>query len=378
MTVSPVLMDYVQRTADSVRRWGTTLSVPEDADDVRAASQIRSALVRASQAAAQFQGGPFYNDDNSWSHNGMRGLTRSRIRDEVEISRDRMAPAPEEWGILARVLLGENFFDIPLVIDLDPDSARNIVERMEGHEERFVDVDLLARVFPGEDFRIFLHADNWGKLREYALAGFLTMDEAMDFRRPVVWDLFRAQLADLPPEALTPFSEEEFYTRFAKSSRFDASLMNSNREMVEAIAKIHVEPLTPAWGEWHPAIIDVLNSIGAAQAMDGISIILNFAVEEPTLEPRRDQDGEALDSWQAVGYHNVIVGYGLHPLSAIHVLEFVRRNPTAFYHLPPGVDRRHVLVGASAIQDTMISSMRVSTFGRTDAYERMVEAPIAA
>lgn len=377
MTVSPVLMDYAKRTADSVRRWNATLSIPEDADDIRAATMIRSAIIRASQSASQFQGGPFYNDDNSWSHNGLRGLSRARIREEVEISRDKMAPAPEEWGIMARVLIEDSFFDIPLVIDLDPDSARNIADRMEGHEDRFVDVEMIGRSFPGEDFKVFLHADNWGKLREIALGGFLTMDEAMDFRRPVVWDLFRAQLADLPMEPLTPFSEEEFFTRFAKSSRFDASLMNSNREMVETLAKIHVEPMTPAWGEWHPAIIDVLNSIGAAQPMDGISVILNFVVQEPAAEDGRDEDGEAVERWLTTGYHNVVVAYGLHPLTAIHVLDFVRRNPTAFYDLPPGVDRRHVLVGASAIQDTMISSLRVSTYGRTDAYDRMVEAPLA-
>ena len=376
MTVSPVLLDYANRTAATVGRWKVGLSVPLDADDARAASLIRGALVRAAQEAAKYEPVPFYNDDNSWSHNGMRGLSRARIREEVEISRDKMAPAPEEWGIMARVELDDLYFDIPIAIDLDESAARNVLDRLEGMAAYLVDIDQVGRSFPGEEFGVRLHADNWGRLRDLALDGFITMDEAMDFRRPVVWDLIRAQLADLPPEPFTPFSEEEFYTRFAKSSRFDWSLMESNRQLVESIAKINVEPLTPAWGEWHPAVIDVLNAIGAPQAMDGISIILNFVVQEPLAIPVRDDEGEALDSWGPVGYHNLIVGYGLHPLSAIHVLEIVKRNVTAFYDLPASPGKRHVLIGVSAIQDTMISSMRVSTHGRTDAYDRLVEVPI--
>jgi len=373
MTVSSVLMDYAKRTDQTVRRWETRLSIPEDADDARAASLIRGALIRAAQSAAKFAGGPYYNDDNSWAHDGMRGLTRARITEEVLIAQDKMAASPEDWGILARVTCGEVFFDVPIALDLAPDTARIIVGRIEGHEARFVDVEAIGRSFPGEDFNVRFLASNWGQLRDLASQGILAMDEAMDFRRPVVWDLLRADLADLPPEPLPPFSEEEFYTRFAKSSRFDASLMNSNRAMVESLAGIHAEPLTPAWGEWHPAIVDVLNSIGAAQAMDGIAVILNFVVEEPAAHPPRDEDGDPLERWIPVGYHNVVVCYGLHPLTASAVLGIVRRNPTAFYDLPPGETRRHVLVGASAIQDTMLSALRVSTYGRTQAYERMAE-----
>ena len=115
-------------------------------------------------------------------------------------------------------------------------------------------------------------------------------------------------------------------------------------------------------------MIDLLSSIGTPMPMDGISVILNFAVEEPVAGSRGD--------WAPVGYHNLVVAYGLEPLNAIHVLDFVRRNPTAFYDLPPEDARRHVLVGASAIQDTMLSALRVSAYGRTDAYERMVAAGV--
>jgi hypothetical protein len=376
MTVSAVLMGYANRTAQTVRRWSTTLTVPEDADDQRAASLIRGALMRAAKTAAQFPGGPYYNDDHSWSHDGIRGLTHARIVEEVEISKNKMAGSPEEWGVMARVVVEGDFFDVPIAIDLAPDTARIVLSHMEGAESRYVDVDALGRAFPGESFRIGLYAANWGQARDMAAEGFLGMDDAMMFRRPVVWDLLRAQLADLPPEPLTNFSEEEFYTRFAKSSRFDSSLMHSNREMVESLARMEVEPMTPSWGEWHPAIIDVLNSIGAAQPMDGISVILNLVVEEPAARIVRDEEGFAVDRWIPVGYHNVIVGYGLHPLSAGHVLDIVRRNPTAFYDLPPSDARRYVLVGASAIQDTMLSMLRVSTFGRTEAYERMTEMPM--
>lgn len=376
MAVSPVLMDYVSRTVDAVRRWNTSLSVPEDADDERAAEMIRGALVRASKVASQFDGGDFYHDDSSWSHLGMRGISRARIIEEVEISKDKMAPAPEEWGIMARVICDDFFFDIPLIIDLDADAARNILDRMEGHAARFVDVDMIGALFPGEKFDVLLHADNWGQLRELALNGFLTMTEALAFRRPVVWDLFRAQLSEQSPGDLPAFSEEEFYTRFAKSSRFDESFMHSNREMVESVARISVPALSPAWGEWHPAVIDLLNSIGAPQPMEGISVTLNFAVKEPALNPGRDEDGDPIETWHAVGFHNVIVAYGLSPLNAFYLLEFVRRNPVAFYEMPESEERRYVLMGASAIQDTMLSAQRVSCMGRTDAYDRIVSSQV--
>jgi hypothetical protein len=376
MTVSPVLQDYANRTELAVRRWNTTLSVPKDADDARAASLIRGALMRAAQNAAKFDLSHVYNDDNSWSHNGVRGLSRSRIVEEVRLSRDKMAPASEEWGIMARVEFEDGFFDVPVAVDLDEAAARNIVSRLDGLAARFVNVDMISASLPGENFGVRLHADNWAHLRELALEGFLTMDEAMDFRRPVVWDLTRARMADLPPEPLTPFSEEEFYTRFAKSSRFDTTLMRSNRDLIESISRINVEPFTPGWGEWHPAVIDVLNSIGQPQQMDGISIILNFVVEEPLSNPPLDDEGFAEDAWGPVGYHNMIVCYGLHPLSAIHILDLVKRNATAFYEIPPQDEKRHVLIGVSAIQDTMLSAMRVSVHGRTDAYDRIAEVPL--
>lgn len=373
MPITPLLMEYAKRTDDTVRRWDTTLNIPEDADDKRAASMIRSALIRAAANASKFNGGPYYHDDHSWSHEGIRGITRDRIREEVAISRDKMAPAPEEWGIMARVISDGMFFDIPIAIDLDADSARNILNRIEGMEEVFVDIESLGRCFPGEDFKIFFHTDNWGKLREFALEGFILMDEALDFRRPVVWDLLRARLSELPCEPLNPFSEEEFFTRFAKSSRFDPSLMRASCNMVEDVARLHVNELTPEWGEWHPAIIDLLNTIGAARRMDGISIILNFVLQEPKAEQDYEREDPRID-WQSVGYHNLIVAYGLHPLAAIYLLDFVKKNPTAFYDLPSSDDRRYVLVGASAIQDTMLSAMRVSSHGRTDAYDKMVKA----
>ena len=234
MPVSTTMTDYIGQTARAVQRWKTTLSVPADADDARAATLIRGAMMRAAREAAAFDDPGIYNDDHGWSHNGMRGITRARIREEVEVSRDRMAPAPEEWGIMARVSCGDVFFDVPIAMDLDESAARNVLERMEGMEARFVDVDAVAQALPNDDIQVFFHADNWGRLREIALNGFLTMEEALDFRRPVVWDLMRARLAELPVPELPPFALEEFHTRHARSARYDASLMRSTRGMVGA------------------------------------------------------------------------------------------------------------------------------------------------
>ena len=374
MVVSTLLMEYANKADVAVRRWKTSLVVPPSSDDARVGSIIRSAFIRASQVASQFSGGPFYPDDNSWSYNGLRGLSRARIREEMEIAKDSMASAGEDWGIMARVSSGDVFFDVPIALDLEASAAENILRRMEGMESRFVDIEALSSVFPGQPVEIFFHADNWGALRDMSQDGYLPLDVAMDFRRPVVWDLLRAEMVQLAPEPLNPFSLEEFYTRFARSSRYDSSLMRSFRDMVETIAKMDPPVMSPAWHEWQSTTVDMLNSIGLAQPMDGISIILNFVVKEPVAEEVRDADGDLIETWAAVGYHNMIVCYGLHPLTANHVLDLVLREAVVFHDLPSSEEKRYVLMGASAIQDTMLSSLRVSAYGRTDAYDRMVEA----
>lgn len=367
--VSTAMLGYVKRAGETVRRWDTALNVPHDADDVRAASMIRSAMISAAAVASSREIGPFYPDDNSWSYNGIRGLTRERISEEVEIAEDNMAKAPEEWGIIARVSVGDVSFFVPIAIDLGESVATNIMARMIGHESVYVDVDAVARAFPvGDELTVQFIADNWGQLRDVARSGDLAMDVAMDFRRPVVWDLLRARLSELPPEPLHPFSAEEFYAHYARSARYDNSLMRSTRSMVSSVAKVKSEPLTPAWGEWFPAITDMLSMIGKAQPMDGISIILNFYVEEPLV------DGTG---WAPVGYHNTAVCYGLHPLTAINVLDLVREEPGYFFDMPETEHQRYVLAGVSAIHDSMLSSLRVSLTGRTDAYDVMVASEAA-
>lgn len=368
--VSTAMTGYVRAATETARRWKVALSVPADADDARAASMIRSAMISTAAAAAAFDAGPFYPDDHSWSYGGIRGLTRARISEEVAIANDSLAKAPEEWGIVARVTTGEFFFYVPLVIDLDESAARNILARMVGDEDVFVDVDAIGRVFRSPDgMTVELIADNWGELRDIARDGALPLDVAMDFRRPVVWDLLRARLAELPAEPLHPFSTEEYYSRYAMSTRYDGALMRSMRSRAPSVAKVKADALSPEWGEWFPAITDMLNVIGTAKAMDGISIILNFYVEEPAAEG---------DGWLPVGYHNVAVCFGLHPLTAIHVLELVRSEPGHFFDLPETEQQRYVLAGVSAIQDSMLSSLRVSLFGRTDAYEAMVASEAVA
>lgn len=377
MAATPIMLEYAERTAGAVRRWNTTMSIPEDADDDRLTLMIRSALVRASQEAAKYSGGPFYPDDHSWSHTGFRGLTIKRIREEVELSKDKMAPAQEEWGIVAHVAGDGIWFYVPFAIDLDEAAARNIVQRLEGSEAAIVEVDILSSVFGGKEFEITIAAANWSVLREHALDASLMLDEAMAFRRPVIWDLLRASMSDLPPSELPPFELDEFFSRFAKSSRYDTNLMETNKNIVESFCAAKVEPMTPAWGEWHPCAIDLLNSIGPARAMDGISIILNFVVEEPVAGVDiTSEGGEIMRRWAPVAYHNLIVAYGLDPVNAAHILDLVRSDPDPFYDLPDEDVRRYSLVGASAIQDTMLSKMRVSTIGRTDAYNAVAAVPL--
>lgn len=379
MAATPIMNEYANRTAVAVRRWNTTMSIPDDADDERLTLMIRSALIRAAQEAEKYAGGPFYPDDHSWSHSGFRGLTIKRIREEVELSRDKMAPAQEEWGIVAHVAVDGLWFYVPFAIDLDESAARNIVLRLEGSEDALVETDMLSSIFGGKEFKISIATANWSVLREQALEASLMLDEAMIFRRPVIWDLLRAAMSDLPPVPFTPFDIEEFSTRFAKSCRYDTNMIQTNKNIVESFCKAKIEPMTAEWSEWHPCAIDLLNSIGPAQPMDGISIILNFVVEEPVAGgDLTSEGGETLRRWAPVSYHNMIVAYGLHPVSAAHLLDLVRRDPDPFYDLPDEDLRRYTLVGASAIQDTMLSKLRVSATGRTDAYEAVAAVPLIA
>ena len=365
--LSEAMRSYVAGAAETARRWSVPLSIPADADDSRAASMIRAALLNAADAAAVHPGSAFYPDDHEWSHGGIRGLTRARVEQEMVVARDPLAQAPEEWGIAARVVAGQVCFDVPIAMDLDQTAALNIMALMEGRESVFVDVQGIAAAFPSDSMKVGLWAANWGTMREEGLLGTLAMDVAMDFRRPAVWDLLRARLSELAPEPLPVFTPEDFYARFARSTRYDGTLMRSTRAMVRGVAKSKCEPMTTAWAEWFPTVRDMLGMIGDAQPMSGMSVVLNFVVEEPLADSSES-------AWKAVGYHNVAVACGLHPLSAIRVLDLVLDDPDPFHDLPSSGDLRHVLAGASVIQDSMLSTLRVSLSGRTSAYDMMAAA----
>lgn len=369
----------VDVTAVACKRWKVDLNVPEDADIDRAGTIIRSALMRAAKNAAAFAEGPFYPDDHSWTVGGIRGVTLARMIEEAKLAKDKMGVSVEEWGIMARVSEGNLSFDVPVAVDLDQDSSENILALMRGREAEFVDIEALSSLFEDRPFGVRLHAGNWTSLREEADALDLTIDRSIHFRRPVTWDLMRAELSGLPIEPLPPFNAEEFYSRYAKSARYDANLMESNRALVESLAKMTVSPKGLKWQEWHPAVIDLLNSIGRPAEMDGISILLNFVVEEPAaVQPPKYLDTDHPDhtpyeTWHAVGFHNMVVCYGMHPLTAGFMLKLVREDPLPFYDLPPEKKRRFRLLGASAIQDASLFEHRASLNGRTQAYDQLVD-----
>lgn len=372
MSISSSMKDFVTRTAQAVYRWQVKLDINDNDTDETAGEKIINAIKIAAKKASEFSEGPFYYDDHPWTNNGIRGLTHERMKEEVLLAQDKMIAAQEEWGIMARVSCEDDFFDIPIALDIDEPATRNILERMKGMEATFVNVELVGDLFPGKDFTIQFHADNWCKLREISNSGVLPLDSAMFFRRPVVWDLFRAEFSELEFGSLPEFTEDEFYARLGKSSRFDQSLIESSKNSVLSLSEIAPKPMSIEWGRWFPVILDLINLIGKPRPMDGISILLNFLVEEP-VDGVRDEEGDLVEKWSTVALHNMIVCYGLHPLAAPHILEFVRKNPMDFYDLPETENRRYVLAGASAIHDSMLSVMRASTVGRLPVYEKIVE-----
>lgn len=373
------LQSYVAIASEVCARWGVKFQVPADADDDRAASIIRSSLMRAGKAAAASVPAPFYWDDNRWMHDGIRGITRDLIDREQEIAGNPVAESTDEWGIMARVSDGESGFDIPIAMDLDPDSTRNILDLLDGMEEALVDLEALGELVDGE-FTVTLHAGNWASLRDLQAEQSLPMLDALVFRRPATWDIVRARLSGLPPEDLPEFQEEAFYSRLARSVRFDPGLMSSQRKMADRLPSLEVKPGTPKWGEWFPSVADLLRSIGDPVPMDGMSVMLNFVVEEPLAEqPETYLDPDHPDhspfaDWEVVGHHNLVVGAGLHPLTAVHLYDVVVENPLPFYDLEDDADRRYRLIGASIIQDSMLSMVRATLNGRGPAYDAMFAA----
>lgn len=366
--VAPEIMEeafaaYAKQAEKELLRWGVVLDFPDDAPLSTRVDILRSSVMVASEKALSFPLPDFYPDDHGWNQSGIRGLSRARM---IEDSKpDPYASSGEEWGICARVVCSGTIFDVPIAIDLDEESCRRFMERMDGLESIFVDIPRVIDALGASDVEIQLHCGNWAAMREISNKTDLSLADAIIFRRPAIWDLMRARESGLGAEPLRRFDEEEFHTRLLRSARFDEVRMHSNKAMLRSLSSMRFDFMSHKWVSWFPTVIETMQSIGAPGSFEGMSVLLNFVVEEP--------GAEETASWVPVASHNLIVAYGLHPLSAAPLLDLVRSDPTPFYDLPEQPLKRYRLLGASVIQDTMLSSFGASANGRTDAYDIMAD-----
>jgi hypothetical protein len=126
------------------------------------------------------------------------------------------------------------------------------------------------------------------------------------------------------------------------------------------------EPFSTEWASWFPQITDLLHAIGSPRAMTGMSVVLHFQVEE-----------ENGFDWEAVNARSVVVACGLDPVQAFALLEYVRMDPHPFYDLPDGDEKRFTLIATSAMPDAMLASCRITSSGRSAAYDRLAVAMAA-
>lgn len=344
------------------RRWGVTLDIADDADVTQAAQSVKECLQKAAEVACAFDSGVVYPSDFPGLVGGMPGLSLDAMT--ADIQNTASGSSGEIWGLAIRVKADELTFDVPIVYGIEVDAARTLLSLLDGRERDLVDIDAVSDATEASSVSLTLHADTWRVIKDLAMTGDVPLQISISFRRPVVWDLFRAELAQLPAHDLPIFSEEDFARRFMRSIRHDTAWIEGCISMLADYATVDAAPFSIEWQQWFPQMIEMLHAIGRPNDMAGISVVINFAVEEPR------EDG----GWDCVALRTLLIACGLDPVGAYQVLESARMDPYPFYDLHQEEEKRFRLLGVSAIPDALLSAYRVSTTGRTEAYNEMARA----
>jgi hypothetical protein len=349
---------FVDLARQACSRWG--VAVPADEGSVHdTALALREALKRAASAAADGEAAQTYAGDAPGLVGSLPGVTLDGLVSDVEAGGNQ----GDEWGICFRVVAGDVAFDVPLVFGIDEDSATSILAEIDGREHEFVSIDDIAEMAKADSVEIRAHADSWSHLKRSAKDLAVDLPTALAYRRPGAWDVFRGEMTGMLPRSLPLWSEDDFQSRFLLSIRYDMDAMAESREMLRLYSLWSPEPFSAEWSSWFPQITDLLHAIGAPRPISGLSVLLHFSVEEPN----------GYD-WEAVNARNVVVACGLDPVQAHALLEYVNMDAAPFYDLPETEEKRFVLLAASVVPDALLASVRASSSGRSDAYDRLATA----
>jgi len=365
--VSPELMSrsqfqpFVDLARQACARWDVPITGLEGSTSDLAIA-VRSALQKAALVAADSEVPLTYAGDTPALVGSLPGLSLDSLRSDIVEG----ANYGDEWGICFRVVAGDVSFDVPLVFGLDEDSASSVLAEIDGREHEFVCVEDIAIMADTDSVTVRAHADSWRYMKNLSKDLSLDLVTALPYRRPGAWDLLRGEMTQVVPRTLPMWSEADFQARYLLSVRYDMDNMAESREMLRLYSAWTPEPFSAEWNSWFPQVTDLLHAIGSPRPLAGMSVVMHFSVEE--------ENGH---DWEPVNARNVVVACGLDPVQAYTLLEFVRQDPHPFYDLPDAADKRFTLLATSAMPDAMLASSRVTSSGRSSAYDRLVDGMTA-
>ena len=346
---------YIDLAKQACSRWGVTVTVDEGSVQNMALS-VRTALQNAATIVSQSEAPLTYAGDTPGLVGSLPGLTLESLQNDILEN----ANFGDEWGICFRITAGDVIFDVPLIFGIDEDSAKSVLTQIDGREYEFLCMDDIADLLNEDNFEIQAHADSWRHMKGLAKNNAVDLETAIAYRRPGAWDLFRGELTGMIPKSLPAWNEDDFQARYLLSVRYDLDTMAESRQMLALYASWNPEPFTSEWYAWFPQVTDLLHAIGTPRPITGMSVVMHFEVEEPS----------GYD-WTSVNVRNVIVACGLDPVQAYSLLEYVQMDADPFYDLPETEEKRFTFMGATAVPDAMLASLRVTSSGRSEAYDRL-------
>ena len=352
---------FVDLARQACLRWDVVVQSVEGSVTDQAQA-VREALCSAANVASMSEAPLTYAGDTPGLVGSLPGLTLESLRADIVEGGNY----GDEWGICFRVVAGDVSFDVPLVFGLDEDSATSIVAELDGREHEFVCVEDIADMAEVESISVSAHADSWRYMKGLSRDLSLDLVNALPYRRPGAWDLLRGEMTGMIPRTLPRWSEDDFQSRFLLSVRYDMDNMAESRQMLKLYAAWNPEPFSVEWSSWFPQVTDLLHAIGTPRPMSGMSVVMHFSVEE-----------ENGFDWEVVNARSVVVACGLDPVQAHALLQYVRLDPHHFYDLPDEGEKRFTLIATSAIPDAMLASTRVTSSGRSGAYDRLAAAMMA-
>ncbi len=374
--------ELLENTRQIVKRWG--VSMPETPKDAERA--IKIALREASTVAGKSRFECIYPEDHNWIGAGMRGVNLTRLRDDSVHSGTESAS--DQWGVAAAITGFERAIIVPIAYDLSPETAAEVVRRIDGHEAVYLDLSEVSGVLGDDDagqgdeeIEVRIFGANWSEIRDLAANNScLPLVEAVHFRRPVAWDLLRARMsgADCPP--LPAFVDAEFERKFNLSIRHDRREAEGTIEMLRLISEQNLDLSTADGMDWFAVMTDCLLSLGKGHVFEGLSVVIHF--EARTLAEGEDPHLPAdFARYEVRGLRNVCIAYGLDPVQASFLEDLAQADPLLLVDFS---DEEGSLVplAVSVVPDMHLSRIRATISGRdAESYEKIMAAsaePLAA